>query len=141
MIQKGTGSFEILSGDELIASGRVLVSVGGENILMPVNDLPTIRECVRLSGTDIYNEYIHRGHNYNGKYKCIKNITLHEEGSIGSIVWQNDWSIFIEGLLQQVTFQKGEKYQNLTLPTSILRIAVSLPRLPKEEIKGLQNLN
>lgn len=80
MIQKGTGSFEILSGDELIASGRVLIPIGGENILMPVNDLTVSKECVRLSGTDIYTEYTHRGHNYNGKYKCVKNITLLEQG-------------------------------------------------------------
>lgn len=135
MIQKGTGKFEILSNDEMIVSGVIMMANANENVLIKVDELST-DNCIELTGGDIYSELSHRGHRYNGKFKAIKNIKLLENGSVSAITWNNDWMHLIDSMLQQYVFQKGEKYQKTILASSISRIVVSLNHLPKEDCKG-----
>lgn len=136
MVQKGTGKFEILSGDEIITSGSLSISNTGENILTKVVDLHISDDCVQLGSNDFYAELSHRGHNYNGKFKSIKSAQLTENGSVTVTSWNNDWYTLIDAMVQQYIFNKGEKYQKIVMPTSISRIAIALNALPKEEDKG-----
>lgn len=140
MIQKGTGKFEILSGDEIVASGTVTIPNAGDNVLSKVDEIHVNEEeCVQLSGADIYTELCHRGHVYGGKFKSIKQLNLIESGSVSTMAWQDDWGALLDGMLQQYIFHKGEKYQKIMMPTSISRVAIAIGSLPKEDAKGKAN--
>lgn len=78
MIQKGSGEFEILSGDDIIVTGKVTVPAQGDKFLID-SDVELPKETVQLSGADVYSELAHRGHKYSGLFKSIKSLTLSEE--------------------------------------------------------------
>lgn len=80
MIQKGSGEFEILSGDDIIVTGKVTVPGTGDKFLIDVYDLEVTKELVQLGGGDVYSEFQHRGHKYTGLFKSINALNLTEEG-------------------------------------------------------------
>lgn len=80
MIQKGSGEFEILSGDDIIVTGKVTVPATGDKFLIDVYDLEVTKDSVQLGGGDVYSEFQHRGHKYTGLFKSIKTLNLTEEG-------------------------------------------------------------
>lgn len=82
MIQKGSGEFEILSGDDVIVIGKVTVPQAGDKFLIDDTSFDVVGEVVQLSGADIYSEFNHRGHKYSGLFKSIKSLTLSEEGTL-----------------------------------------------------------
>lgn len=82
MIQKGSGEFEILSGDDIIVTGKVTVPATGDKFLIDVYDLEVTKDAVQLSGNDVYSEFHHRGHKYTGLFKSIKTLNLTEEGAL-----------------------------------------------------------
>lgn len=135
MIQKGTGKFEFVSGEQLLVTGAINIISSGDSVLTKVDEIST-KDGMELTGTDIYAELLHRGYNYNGKFKSLKGITLAEDGSVCTMIWNNNWRNLIDSMMQQYTFHKGEKYQKTILPSNIARIAVSLNNLPKEDCKG-----
>lgn len=82
MIQKGSGEFEIVSGDDIVVTGKISVPAQGEKFMID-SDVELPKERVELTGTDVYNEFYHRGHKYSGLFKSIKSLTLTEEGNDG----------------------------------------------------------
>lgn len=80
MIQKGSGEFEILSGDDIIVTGKVTVPGASDKFLIDVYELEVTKDSVQLVGGDVYNEFQHRGHKYTGLFKSIKTLNLTEEG-------------------------------------------------------------
>lgn len=82
MIQKGSGEFEILSGDDVIVIGKVTVPQAGDKFLIEDTKFDVVGDVVQLSGADIYSEFNHRGHKYSGLFKSIKSLTLSEEGTL-----------------------------------------------------------
>lgn len=79
MIQKGSGEFEIVSGDDIIVTGKVTIPAQGEKFLID-SDVELPEKRIELTGADVYNEFYHRGHKYSGLFKNIKSLSLTEEG-------------------------------------------------------------
>ncbi|KAK4881873.1 hypothetical protein RN001_005192 [Aquatica leii] len=131
MAQKGSGEFEISSGDELIGTGIIRIPES-EKIFADMYDIDVDEKCLKLSSNDIYKEFYHRGHMYSSVYKGIKEITLAEEGSLSKIQWNNNCWHFIELMLQQCLFRIGEREQNTRRVSTIQKIAISMPVLPTE---------
>lgn len=130
MIQKGSGEFEIVSGDDIVVTGKVTVPAPGDKFFADTDlDLP--QERVVLTGDDVYSELVHRGYKYSGHFKNIKNLTLSEEGSVSKVQWSN-WQFLLEAMIQQALFPEGEKHQNILVPNSIQRISLALGSLPEE---------
>ncbi|KAF2906137.1 hypothetical protein ILUMI_00041, partial [Ignelater luminosus] len=139
MVQKVTGYFEITLGNDFIGSGRVRTPQA-EKLFIDTTKIEITENCVELTENDVYSEFYHRNHKYEGVYKCIKTLHLAKEvirilysvlGSVGVIKW-NKWYNFIEAMIQQCLFQKGERNQNTMVVSLIQRIAVSLLDLPVE---------
>lgn len=70
MVKKGNGDFEILEKNEVVATGRVYVSVDAkkEKIILeePADD------DVVLEGLDFYRYVLIRGYNYKDAFRSIK---------------------------------------------------------------------
>lgn len=137
MIQKGSGEFEIVSGDDIVVTGKVTIPAQGDKFLID-SDVELPQERVELTGSDVYNEFYHRGHKYSGLFKSIKSLSLTEEGSVSTIQWNNKWMLLVEAMIQQVLFPEGEKHQDILVPNSIQRVALSLPVLPTEAKKDVE---
>ncbi|KAL3278583.1 hypothetical protein HHI36_016128 [Cryptolaemus montrouzieri] len=133
MIQKGSGTFEVLADGEIVVTGRMTFPLSTDKFMFEETDIEVNDEFVQLSGNDIYNEFQHRGYKYSGPFKTIKNLTLTEEGSIGTLQWNGQWPMFLEGIFQQYLFQAGERNQDIQVPQTIQKIALSQNDLPTEK--------
>ncbi|KAB0802399.1 hypothetical protein PPYR_04585 [Photinus pyralis] len=131
MVQKGSGEFEISSGDQLVGTG-VIRTPDSERLFAEMYNIDVDDKAMTLTSKDIYNEFSHRGHTYTNIYKAMLGVTMSEEGSIGKIKWNNSWSQFMEGMLQQFLLKSGEKDQSIHRVSTIQRIVMSIPLLPTE---------
>ncbi|GJQ69352.1 hypothetical protein Trydic_g6479 [Trypoxylus dichotomus] len=135
MVQRGSGNFEILSGEVLLITGKILIpEANGQHRknIMGMN----MGETTELSGKDVYSEFSHRGYRYSGEFKSIKSLTMGKEGQHSTVIY-NKWQMLLESLIQQYLFKAGEKHQNVLTTSYILKIVVNLEKiLPEnEEIK------
>ncbi|KAJ8967373.1 hypothetical protein NQ314_002933 [Rhamnusium bicolor] len=140
MVQKGSGEFEILSDKDIIMTGRMTFPQADDKFLLDPIKSELIEENVKLSGSDIYNELQHRGHKYFGQFKAIKGLTITEEakteflcGSTSVIQWNNKWTMLLEAMIQQQILHSGEKTQEIHVPKTIQKIAISQTLLPDEK--------
>lgn len=78
MVQKGSGDFEISSGNELIGTG-IIRTPESEKMFAEVFKLNET-DSLQLAEDDIYSEFHHRGHKLGGNYKKIKHLKLTNEG-------------------------------------------------------------
>ncbi|XP_045461517.1 fatty acid synthase-like isoform X2 [Harmonia axyridis] len=133
MIQKGSGSFEVLADGEIVVTGKMTFPLSTDKFIQEDTELQINEEYVQLSGNDVYNEFQHRGYKYSGPFKTIKNLMITEEGSIGTLQWNNNWPMFLEGIFQQYLLQAGERNQDIQVPRVIQKIALSQGDLPSEK--------
>ncbi|XP_044760998.1 fatty acid synthase-like [Coccinella septempunctata] len=133
MIQKGSGSFEVLADGEIVVTGKMTFPLSTDKFMQEDTEIQLTDEYVQLSGNDIYNEFQHRGYKYSGPFKTIKNLTITEEGSIGTLQWNGKWHMFLEGIFQQYLLQAGERNQDIQVPRTIQKIALSQNDLPSEK--------
>ncbi|KAJ8922067.1 hypothetical protein NQ315_008708 [Exocentrus adspersus] len=125
LVQKGTGEFEILSGEDLIMTGRIVFPQADDKFLLEPVKTEVPQDSVQLSGSDFYNELQHRGHKYSGSFKAIKSLTIAEEGSISAVQWDNRWPMLLEAMIQQQILHAGEKSQQVFVPRTVQKIAIS----------------
>lgn len=64
-------------------------------------------------------------------YDVFRSVVL---GSIAKIQWDSNWCNFVEAMLQQSLFKKGECNQNVLMISAIQRIVMSIPLLPTDTI-------
>lgn len=133
MIQKGSGDFEVLAGTDIIVTGKLTFPNSGDKYMIDPVKVDVSRDNVQLSGSDVYNEFQHRGHKYSGPYKSIKNLTITEDGSVATVQWANKWTMLVEAMIQQHLFQDGERYQEIYVPKNILKIVINENLLPTEK--------
>lgn len=133
MVQRGSGEFEILSGEEIICTGKITVPQPTDEFMVKTYDIDDTKDVVELNASDLYNEFLHRGHKYTGTFRKIKNLKLAKEGSVSTVPGNMTWQEYLEMMLQQNYFKQGEKYQNITIPMVIERVNISIPKLPKSE--------
>lgn len=137
MIQKGSGDFEILAGNEIIVTGRLTFPNSADKYMIDPIKVETSANDVRLSGADVYNEFQHRGHKYSGMYKSIKSLTISENGSIIEVNPTNKWMVILEAMIQQHLFQDGERCQEIYVPKNIHKIVVNQEELLSNENNSL----
>lgn len=82
MIQKGSGDFEVLSGDVLVMSGTVKLPEPTDQFLVSVSEISVGENSIKLTSSDIYSEFQHRGHKYSADFKPIKFLNLTENGKL-----------------------------------------------------------
>ncbi|KAF2893821.1 hypothetical protein ILUMI_12358 [Ignelater luminosus] len=131
MMQRGSGSFEIYSGRELIGSGRIQTAEGRQ-LFTNITPIEIPENCLELNTNDVYSEFYQRSHQYRGVFKSIKTLQLVKEGSVGIVQWNNNWPTFIEAMIQQCLFHRGECNQKTLMVSSIQSIALSLLDLQME---------
>ncbi|XP_066247499.1 fatty acid synthase-like [Euwallacea similis] len=133
MVQRGSGEFEISSGKDIIVTGKLTFPQPSDQFMLNTNNVEDEEDSVELSGSEVYNELHHRGHKYTGIFKAIKSITLTEKGSIGVAQWNNQWTTFLEAMIQQKLLQAGERDQDTYMVKTIQKICVDVKLLPKEK--------
>lgn len=134
MVQKGSRQFEILSGEEIVVTGTIKMYQPNEEIFSTNRNVDiTDGDAVQMSGNEIYHEFKHREHKYGGLFKAMKSVTITEEGSVATSRWDDNWSAFLEAMIQQYLLHEGESTQSPLTISSIRRIALSFPSLPKEQ--------
>ncbi|KAF5305398.1 hypothetical protein FQR65_LT07724 [Abscondita terminalis] len=131
MVQKGSGEFEVSSGNQLIGTGVIRIPES-EKIFADTYEIEVDEKSIKLSSKDVYSEFSHRGHMYSAPYKGVKQIILTEEGSISKLEWNNNWWHFIELMLQQCLLRSGERDQTTHRISTIQKIVISTPVLPTE---------
>ncbi|XP_018570431.1 fatty acid synthase-like [Anoplophora glabripennis] len=125
MVQKGSGEFEILSENEIILTGRMTFPQSDDKFLLDPYPTEVSEDSVHLSGNDVYSELQHRGHKYSGPFKAIKSLTIAERGSVSVVQSDSKWPMLLEALIQQQLLQAGEKTQDVFVPRTIRKIAIS----------------
>lgn len=133
MIQKGSGDFEIIAGNDILVTGTLTFPNPADKFMIDPIKVQVTEDNVRLSGADVYNEFQHRGHKYTGHYKSIKNLTVSEDGSVGVAQWNNKWTMFVEAMIQQHLFQDGERSQQIFVPKNIHKIVINQQLLPNDK--------
>jgi hypothetical protein len=133
MIQKGSGDFEVLAGEDILVTGRLTFPNPADKCLGNFIDVEIDKDHIQLSGSDVYNEFQHRGYKYSGQYKTIKNLTIGEDGSVAITQWVNKWAPFVEAMIQQHLFQDGERGQDVFVVKNIQQIVVNQEQIPTEK--------
>ena len=73
-----------------------------------------------LDDNDVYNELQMRGFQYSGSFRSI--IKSSSNASNGSLIWQNNWITFLEGMFQ--IFTLGNDVRKIQLPIKIRKIVI-----------------
>ncbi|XP_033220326.1 fatty acid synthase-like isoform X2 [Belonocnema kinseyi] len=121
MVQKGSGKFEAVNNEILIASGliRTTDSPAQERLKIPLTE---INDQLELKESDIYTELKMRGFQYSGSFRSIRKASMN--GSSGTLNWRNDWTTFLDGMLQMYVF--GNDTRQTQLPLSIKKILIDV---------------
>ncbi|XP_060806815.1 fatty acid synthase-like [Amyelois transitella] len=101
-LHRGTGMFEVLDGDSLVATGyivRKIVPVK-KNI---VHQIPEY-EGKMLQSDEVYHQLQKRDYSYSGEFLSIHDMS--ENCNKAHLLWSNNWTTFIDGLLQLYTLHR-----------------------------------
>ncbi|CAG9769092.1 unnamed protein product [Ceutorhynchus assimilis] len=122
MIQRGSGNFEVIEGDEPVVTGRIYHVSTDEPILddlpMPCGVNPEIAPY--MNKKDVYKELRLRGYNYSGQFKQI--VSCDSSAQVGSIAWDGNWTTFIDNMLQLNILQEDSRL--LYVPTHINKLII-----------------
>ncbi|KAJ3652416.1 hypothetical protein Zmor_018384 [Zophobas morio] len=121
-VQRGTGKFEILENDSIIVNGRIqsCPNASRQQVNLPNFDSLSDNKLEILEQDDIYREFYLRGYNYSGLFKSIKRCNA--DASIGLIKWENNWSAFMDNMLQMKILQFDTRL--LFVPIGIKKIII-----------------
>ncbi|XP_032690865.1 fatty acid synthase-like [Odontomachus brunneus] len=132
MVQKGTGKFEIIEGDNVIVTGRVHVPLELDKDNVSIDYLPKDDDEEEVIQTrDIYKELKLRGYQYAGLFRCLKSLSV--SASRGHIAWMNDWVAFMDNMLQIKILEKDTR--SLYVPTGIEKLVID-PKLHMQYLKN-----
>ncbi|XP_043469511.1 fatty acid synthase-like [Leptopilina heterotoma] len=134
MVQKGTGSFEITNNEELLCSG-IIQTTNNPNQECSLIPKTADKEYQDLSESDIYTELQMRGLKYSGLFRCIRKAS--GNGSNGVMVWKDDWTAFLEGMIQMHIL--GSDTRKAQVPITIRKVIINL-KLQKEVVYKLEEI-
>lgn len=89
-------------------------------------------ESVILTKKDIYTDLLLRGYEYGEYYNVISELS--SSCSNGTITWNENWSLLLEGLFQVLIFNSDSK--NILMPYTIQRIVINTKQFTKEMNKS-----
>ncbi|XP_050457757.1 fatty acid synthase-like isoform X2 [Cataglyphis hispanica] len=120
LIQKGTGNFEIIEGDNTVVTGtaRIPSDPSKEKIHLIQKDCEDKEKL--MTTKDIYKELKLRGYQYTNLFRGLKSLSVTENR--GYIAWINNWVTFMDNMLQVKVF--GCDTRNLYIPTEIQKLVI-----------------
>lgn len=129
MIQRATGNFEIIEGGEAVVTGRISHVKNVSREFLPLEPIrPAVgADILPLRSRDVYKELRLRGYNYQGQFKGL--VECDVSGEVARIVWDNNWTAFMDNLLQLQIISQDER--GLYVPTSIQKLIVD-PKIHNE---------
>lgn len=116
-IHRVSGRFEIVEGRSAIAQG-IIRTGENENMTEIITDQSKI--SVKLSQADFYKELRLRGYFHKGLFRAVTEIS--SDGSEGKIKWNEEWTTFIDCLIQFLVLTKNTRA--LVLPTNIRKLVI-----------------
>lgn len=117
----GSGFFQVTNNEILLCSG-----------ILQVTDAPN-QHCIQidekddqiyqyLSESDVYSELQNRGLQYSGPFRTIRKSSTN--GSKGTLVWNDNWTSFLDGIIQMYDF--GNNVKKIQVPFKIRKIIINL---------------
>lgn len=129
----GSGNFEITEGQYAITQGNIKVNEAPQ--MTPVKQ-PEIIGGTKMLDEDFYKEMRLRGYYHHGLFRAVVEGTSSEFGFQGKIKWNNDWTTFIDCLMQ---FQVlGRDIRQLVLPTKFRKLVIN-PELHLKAVSESEN--
>ncbi|KAJ8963948.1 hypothetical protein NQ314_005279 [Rhamnusium bicolor] len=125
MIQKGTGNFEIIESELLVASGRIY-QLEDDNLIETTPYLPTGKsnaDAFPLTTKDIYKELRVRGYDFQDEFRSIQECD--HNFTKGYIKWNNNWMTFMHDMILMKILQSDTRL--LYVPTYIAKITINSP--------------
>lgn len=116
-IHRASGNFEITEGKSAIAQGTIKA---GDNVKMSEVLAPQVDEPNFMQEADFYKELRLRGYYHQGLFRAVKEIR--DDGLQGKVKWNNEWTTFIDCLIQFFVLTKDTRM--LVLPTSLRKIVI-----------------
>ncbi|XP_072763279.1 fatty acid synthase-like isoform X1 [Anoplolepis gracilipes] len=134
MLQKESGKFEIIEGDNAVVTGtvRTPVNIDDEKICTTVIDRND-NDKEEMTTKDIYKELKLRGYQYTGEFRGLKSASI--TGKNGHIAWTDNWVTFMDSMLQMMIL--GQNSRSLFVPTRIRKVVID----PKSHIKYIERLS
>ncbi|KAL1462250.1 hypothetical protein WDU94_014101, partial [Cyamophila willieti] len=131
-ILPSSGRFEITENSTLIVDGKVALLSKDETPPKLLQEIsPSFEKTLTLHREEIYKELNLRGYNYEGIYQGL--IESNAEGISGKVEWSNDWTAYIDTILQFRLLSLP--HRDLRLPTSIQRVRIQ-PKLRHDQISS-----
>ncbi|KAG5671364.1 hypothetical protein PVAND_001565 [Polypedilum vanderplanki] len=127
-IHCSNGSFEIMEGKNLIASGII---ERNENLkIFEIENQTYEKDSIVLTFDDFYKHLRVLGYQYLEKFKLVQEIT--DDGLKGKIKWKNNWVLFLDNIIQTTVL--AEKYERVHLPYFLSKFSID-PILHKKLIE------
>ena len=123
----GSGKFEVAKDKTLVASGVIRTTDSPAQERLKTSS-KHISDQFELKESDIYTELKMRGYQYSGSFKSIRKAAMN--GLNGTLNWRNEWTAFLDGMLQMYVL--GNDTRQTQLPLSIQKILVDV--IMQEEI-------
>ncbi|XP_072763295.1 fatty acid synthase-like [Anoplolepis gracilipes] len=134
MLQKESGKFEIIEGDNAVVTGtvRTPVNIDDEKICTTVIDRND-NDKEEMTTKDIYKELKLRGYQYTGEFRGLKSASI--TGKNGHIAWTDNWVTFMDSMLQMMIL--GQNSRSLFVPTRIRKAVID----PKSHIEYIEKIS
>ncbi|XP_067206011.1 fatty acid synthase-like [Linepithema humile] len=122
MMQKATGKFEIIEGDNAVVTGIVREStdIAEEKLPSQLLNQENDNEEEVMKTKDIYKELRLRGYQYAGMFRGLKSLST--TGKQGHIAWLYNWVTFMDNMLQIKILARDTR--NLHVPTGIQKLVI-----------------
>uniref|UniRef100_A0A2S2QQD5 Fatty acid synthase n=1 Tax=Sipha flava TaxID=143950 RepID=A0A2S2QQD5_9HEMI len=133
-IQIGTGNFEVIENDNVLISG--LIYMDDKNHLIspePPTAYDVNIEDEWIPDNEVYRIFAENNIYFSNPYSTIQKILIHDKGLLANIIWNNDFNINLNSMMQLKMFSDVQSYHDLPLLPSWFRSLV----IDKEKIKTI----
>ncbi|EFN85168.1 Fatty acid synthase [Harpegnathos saltator] len=137
-VQKDSGEFEIIEGDNVIVTGSVRVSSDPDKERTPIDYLQrnNVEEEEMMKTKDIYKELRLRGYQYSGLFCSLKSLSITRNQ--GHIAWMDNWTVFLDNMMQIGMLETCTR--NLRIITGIQKLVID-PKLHAQYVKNTTTEN
>ncbi|XP_060866838.1 fatty acid synthase-like [Metopolophium dirhodum] len=124
MVQKGSGTFEVVESGAPVVTGRLYIPTDANNEMIDMPPHPDEPNDTDLNIKDIYKELRLRGYNYKGMFRSLNRVNL--DATVGRVGWFNNWVAFMDNMLQIQILK--EDTRALFVPTSLQKLFINVKK-------------
>ncbi|CAI6352158.1 unnamed protein product [Macrosiphum euphorbiae] len=124
MVQKGSGTFEVVESGAPVVTGRLYIPTDVNNEMIDMPPHPDEPNDTDLNIKDIYKELRLRGYNYKGMFRSLNRVNL--DATVGRVGWFNNWVAFMDNMLQIQILK--EDTRALFVPTSLQKLFINVKK-------------